>query len=375
MDNKLYDKIESTGEWWLDPWWEDRNWLGAERYPIELLSEAVGVLKEFFPAEWAKQLFDNPQQNIIMPILIGHNAMALGALFHLGFMCKRARSTQGFSSIVKRLRESDSDSAFFELEMGDIFLEKEIQVDFPRPGAQKTPDIIAHCSDIKIEIECKRLRTEAWNYWENNLTTMIMSVVSEIADRDGIELQIELNDRITDICFDDEKYPGFNEAISRGIVDKIKNTVVKKLEGQKLPVEFTVSGLMVGQALCKGDPGGTYVRGAAISNIAKLRRIITNGMFRGLPQLSGKVPGVLCIYSDYLPEPELVRVILDSLTIDSSKSVQSQFSPMSALLLFPRQTIFERNPPLLFENKNALFSFPQLEAAEHIKKSFAPLVA
>ena len=373
MNNELFNRVHDTGEWWLEPWWEDRDWWGAERYPPEEMRKGIEVLKELFPAEWAKQLFVNPQRNMVLANLIGHNAGALGVLFNLGAMVRRAQGMPGFSCLLQRLRGEESESAYFELEMAGIFLEKGMAVEFPHPGPQKTPDVIARCPDTNIEIECKRLRTEAWALWESDLTGTIVSEVGHITHRDDFDLQIDLDERITDIRVDDDNYPRVNEAILRGIVTTIKKTVSERLQRRELPVEFAVPGLMRGRALPKGSPGGSYVRGAIISRMAKLRRILTNGVLRGISQLSGTVPGVLCIYSDFLPEPALARTILDALTIESAADLQTQFTPMSALLLFPMQTLFERNPPLLLENKQARFPFRQLEAAQHIELALQPV--
>lgn len=376
MDNEIYDRITRTGEWWLDPWWEDHNYLGAERYPLDQFQESVETLKEMFPAEWAQRIFASLQENMILQILLGHNAGVLGALFHLGLMCKRTQNMPGFPALLTRLRKEDSESAFFELEMVNMFIEKGIHAELVLCAPQKTPDIVATFPDSTLEVECKRLQTEAWEHWHSSLTHTLISDVGAITHRDDFDLQIELNDRISEIFLDDDKYPGFNNAITLGIVAKIKNIVSEQMQGSELPVEFNVPGLMTGRALPKGNSGGSYVRGASISSVAKLRRIITNGVLRGLTQLSGKVPGMLCIYSDHLPEPELVRTILDSLTIEStSENHQAQFAAMSALLLFSRQTIFERTPPFLFENENARFPFGHLKAAGFIKSTLAPIMA
>lgn len=375
MNNELFGKIEETGQWWLDPWWENRNFLGAERYPLNQLQEAAEILKEMFPAEWAKQLFANPQQNAIMPILIGHSAGALSAFHRLGLVGKHAKDLSGFASVLRRLKWEDSDSAFFELEMAASFSEKGVRTEFIRPSSEKSPDIVAHCSDIVVEIECKRLQEEAWALRHDDLTRAILFDAAHVSQPYGVDWQIKLNERISEIFLDDEKYPGFNDAVIQGIAGKIKSIVNNTVQSKELPLEFEVPGLMTGRALPKGDPGGSYISGASISSIAKLRRIFTNGILRGIRQLSGKMPGVLCIYSDYLPEPELMRTILDSLTSESNQRLKQQFAPMSALLLFPRQTMFEYTAPNLFENRTASFPFSQLEAAQIVKSTFSPIVA
>jgi len=376
MNNELWDKIENTGEWWLDPWWEKRNWLGAERYPLEQLQESAEILKELFPAEWAKEHFSKkPEPNKVLAILIGHNAGALGALHHLGQAAKRLREKAGFLAILERLRNDDSESAYLELEMADIFAEKALSLEFPRPTSEKTPDIVVHFHDTTVEIECKRLKTEDWETWHDKLTNSILFEVGQLTHRDDFDLQIELNNRISEIFLSDQKCPGFNQAIVQGIATQIKLTVAKILRGSRLPVEFAIPDLMVGRALHKPAEGGSYIRGAEISGVAKFRRIITNGMLRGLTQLSGKVPGLLCIYSDYLPSPELARTVLDALTVGSSVELRHRFEPMSALILYPMSTIFMRNAPYLLENKSARTPFSDLEASAVVKSALAPIIA
>jgi hypothetical protein len=376
MNNELWQKIIDTGEWWVDPWWENRDWAGAERYPLSKLKESADILIKMFPAKWAKKHFANMGQNKVVSILIGHDAGTLSMFYFLGQAIIRLQKQSGFSNILERLRNDQNEGAYFELEIADIFAENNFTLEFPRPTPQKkTPDIIIHCCNTNVEIECKCLRSEEWEIWHSYLSQSIITETGQISHRNDFDLQIELNDRISEIFLSEEKYPGFNQALIRGISSKISEIISEKLQNKYLPVDFEVLGLMKGRALLKTAGEGSYITGAEISGIAKLRRIITNGILRGLDQLSGESPGVLCIYSDFLPTPDMARTVLDAFTIHSSTEIRKRFEVMSALLLFPMNTLFEINAPYILENKNARSLFSDLEIATVVQSFLKPIVA
>ncbi len=370
MNNNSSDKIGATGEWWHYPWWEDPKYLSTARDPVERIRELIDVLKEAFPADWAKQIWDNPRLSVVMPMLIGRGHPDFRNLIYLGRIIEALRGMRGYSEVLRRLKENESYSAFFEFQMAYAFAEKKIQVEFPQRAPSKIPDILAFCSDTPVEIECKYLNTEEWEQWERELTQTIMHEVMDVTHRHDFAVQIELNPRIADIRFDEKRYPQFNDSIMRGIVETIRDKVIEKLAVEKLPVELEIDGLKMGRILPQDAQSHSSVSGAEISGVAKLRRIFTNAISMAAEQLSGKSPGVVCVYSDFVPEPGLTRVVLDALT----SHLNARFAAISALMLFPMQTVFEHHAPLLLENKFARFPFSSLQAKTVFVSAFDPRI-
>jgi hypothetical protein len=204
------------------------------------------------------------------------------------------------------------------------------------------------------------------------LTRNVIGEVTAITHRHDFVIQIELNQRIADIRFDEARYPGFNDAVMNGVVEAVKSIVVEKLQAGQLPAELEIDGLMTGKLFLKQENVDSSVSGASTSSVAKLRRIITNAVLEAAEQLSGDHPGVVCAYSDYIPEPGLARTVFDALT----KSLNERFSTISAVALFPMQLILSSyNPPLLIENRHARRSLSGHQALEILKSTFQPHVA
>jgi len=372
MNNGWFERVEATGEWWHDPWWESPEYLDATRHPIERVRTLIDGLREVFPAEWTKQLLDSPRQNIVLPALITRGHFPLRNLIRLGETIESVRNTPGFLDVLQRLKGGESNSAYFELQMAHAFAEKNVPVEFPKRSKTKTPDILAICSDGPIEIECKYLHTEKWEDWERELTHNVISEVASITHRDDFGVQIELNQRIADIRFDEMRYPGFNDAAMTGIVEAVKSIVVENLQAGQLPVELEIDGLMTGKLFLKQENVYSSVSGASISGVAKLRRIITNAVYEAAEQLSGNCPGIVCVYSDHIPEPGLARTVFDALT----KNLNERFSTISVVILFPMQLMLSsHNTPLLLENRHSRHSLRNHQALDILNSTFQPHAA
>lgn len=369
MSTGWFERIEATGEWWHNPWWEGPEYLNATRYSNERLRELIEVLKDTFPAQWTKQQLDSPRQNIVMPALIERGHFPLRKLIRLGETIESVRKAPGFPNVLQRLKAGESNSAYFELQMAHAFADKNVQVEFPKRAKTKTPDILARCADGPVEIECKYLHAEKWEEWERELTQNVISEVTSITHRQDFDVQIELNQRIADIRFDEGRYPGFNDAVMNGIVEAVKSIVVEKLQAGNLPSQLEIDGLMTGILFLKQENASSSVSGASISGVAKLRRIITNAVYEAAEQLSGNCPGVICVYSHYIPEPGLARTVFDALT----KNLNERFSAISAVMMFPMQLMLSSySPPLLIENRHARHNLLNHQALDILRSTFQP---
>ena len=180
------------------------------------------------------------------------------------------------------------------------------------------------------------------------------------------KIQLQLDPRLSDIHFDDEKEPVINEAIYTAIVSTIKDTVDKVLEANILPLDFEIGGLVTGTVFPDDADIKEETSGAQISTIAKLRRIFTNGFLRAEAQLPKEMSGIVAVYSDYLPDLPFARIIFDALT----GSQQKRFQHITALIIFPMQTYFHWTQPLLLDNKYSSVQYQTLQCATVIEDYF-----
>jgi len=111
MNSGWFERIQATGEWWHDPWWESQEYLNATRHPIERVRTLIDGLREVFPADWTKQLLDSPRQNIVMPTLITRGHFPLRGLIRLGETIESVRNKPGFLDVLQRLKGGESNSA------------------------------------------------------------------------------------------------------------------------------------------------------------------------------------------------------------------------------------------------------------------------
>lgn len=281
-------------------------------------------------------------------------------------MVRSLSKVDGFMPICKRLKGGQSRGAFFEIEMASVFAERNIQVELPRCGTDKSPDVIVHFPDQPVAIECKHLEKEKWEIWMERLHSDVhWAVTSDRPDR-KFKIQLQLDQTLSDIHFDSVKEPVVNEAIYKAILANIKNTVNKMLDTSTLPLNFEIPSLVAGTIYPANAQVEESTSGNAISTTAKLRRIFNNGFFRAEKQLPKEMPGIVAVYSDYLPDAAFSRIIFDAIT----GADRERFQHIAGLLIFPLQTLFQWTSPLLFENKFSTVSFENLSCASILKEEF-----
>ncbi len=363
---KTFEEIENTGEWWLQEGWKSDRGLKRQRYTNEEILSAIDTLKPIFTADWFRNSLRTSVRNIVVANLIHIGPPSNDFLIDLSQIVRSLQDVEGFGPVCERLKGKESESAFFEMEMASIFHEKGIKVEFAKRGKNKTPDIIAYFPGEPIAIECKHLEKEQWEIWVGKLHSAVHSAVTR-PDR-KFKIQLQLDPTLSDIHFDDEKEPVINEAIYSAILTNIKDIVDKMLETSILPVDFEIPSLVTATIFPVEAQIEETTSGAYISTTAKLRRIFTNGFLRAEKQLPKEMPGIVAVYSDYLPDPTFARIVFDAIT----KSQPERFKHVVALIIFPLQTYFYWTPPLLFDNKYSATPFHKLQCTRVIKDSFSP---
>jgi hypothetical protein len=363
---KPFDEIENTGEWWLQEGWHTCDSFKRKKYSTEEIVSGIETLKPIFTAKWFRDSLKTPVANIVIAQLIYIGPPSNDFLISFSRMIRSLKNVEGFLPVCERLKGDESESAFFELEMASIFSERNVQVEFPRRGKNKSPDVIAYFSDQSVAIECKYLQKEKWEIWMGKLHSAVHQTITRVRPDRKFKVQLQLDPTLSEIHFDDENEPAINEAIYTAILGNIKGIVEKVLGANIFPIKFEIASLVNGTIFSEEAQVEETTTGAHISTTAKLRRIFTNGFLRAENQLPKGMPGIVAVYSDYLPDPTFARIVFDAIT----QSQPERFKHIVALIVFPLQTYFHWSPPMLLDNKCSPILFHNLKCASIIKDSF-----
>ncbi|MGB1799779.1 MAG: hypothetical protein ACPHLK_03000, partial [Gammaproteobacteria bacterium] len=99
--------------------------------------------------------------------------------------------------------------------------------------------------------------------------------------------------------------------------------------------------------IIKNKGEDSYVSGMHISDPAKIRRILKNALFEALGQLPEDKIGIVAVLTSYLPNQQLLKLVLDSLIT----KFPEKYSKLNAVILFPYRNIFHYESPILFLNE------------------------
>jgi len=101
-----------------------------------------------------------------------------------------------------------------------------------------------------------------------------------------------------------------------------------------------------------------------ISHVAKLRRILQNGLFRAIEQLQGGHPGIAVIYTDHAPDPGLARAVFDAITRVRRESYRN----LLAMIILPIVDRARGGQHLLLSNVNSDFVDRRSRALDALKE-------
>jgi hypothetical protein len=100
----------------------------------------------------------------------------------------------GLKRTIDGLKGDKGESAFLELEAAYAFGRAGCQVQFPWEGGSKSPDVLVTFGDAIFAIECKRLRSKAWEGWEDSLTSTLINALPWMKGDRQISLQVASDD-------------------------------------------------------------------------------------------------------------------------------------------------------------------------------------
>lgn len=362
-----FEYLAQSGEWWLRPWWERQDRQVYCPYPKEDIARSSDVLKRYFDAAWTKELAARPRPNIVFPNLcIGGSTSALGLIAYLGKMIQTLEASDGLGRVIADLKGHKSESALLELETAYAFASAGYQVRFPREGGDKSPDVMATFGDINLAIECKRLQSEAWEGWEDTLTSQLVHKLPWVKGDRQISVQVKLNPRLTQVCMDGSKEPELNKAFLDAIVNKIVSAVTEAICRNDIPFELGINELASVRVVYRD--GGEYGSVSGMERVSPpiTRRIFQNGIIRACEQLPEGTAGIVVVYSKVLPEPQFFKFFFDV----ACQTQPERFSSVVAVALCSMQTIFRAISPAVIPNSHTRFQVCREKALEVLTSQF-----
>lgn len=361
--------VSQTGEWWKRQWWLPINRTVHCDYSDESIAQAVDTLQRFFDAPWAMELAKAPKPNIIFPALcISRSTSALNLVAYLGEMFRTVQESPGFGRVVTDLKQDKSESALLELESAYAFATAGYSVRFPPEGSTKSADVIIELDRVDLAIECKRLRTEAWEHWEDLLTNSLIAALPWTKDGQQICVEVAMNPRLSHIRMTDDEQE-LNRLFLGAIVDEIAGSTREAVSGDQFPVEVVVPEVAVIRVASR-DEGFGSISGMERSSAAGTRRILQNGVLRACQQLPPNTPGVAVIYSKTLPDKAFFKLFFEA----ACQGQRDRFSNLTCVLLCSLGTIAHASPPTILANPHTNFPHERDLAVGILKKTFGGLI-
>lgn len=366
-----FEFLKRSGEWWTQPWWEREDRQVFCPYAKEEIALSADILKRYFDTAWTKELAANPRPNIVFPNLcIGGSTSALGFIVYLGKMLHALEASDGVERTIADLKGDKSESALLELEAAYAFADAGYQVQFPSEGRDKSPDVMVAFGDSRLAIECKRLQSEAWEDWEDALTSQLISALPWTKGDRQISVQVALNRRLTQVCMNGDKEPELNRAFLDAIVHKTVSTVADAISRNDVPFELSINELASVRVVYRDDGEFGSVSGMERASPPITRRILQNGVIRACEQLPNGIPGIAVVYSRVLPDAQFFKMFFDA----ACQAQPERFSVVIAVVLCPMQTIFRATPPTVFTNKHTRFHGASERALDVLTSRFGGIL-
>lgn len=362
--------LEKTGDWSTAPWWE-RPDLPEELQPFRnRLRKASTILRRYFDAEWARDFALHPRKNLVFPELcIGGSTSAARFVSYLGQILNDLGRYAGIEQKIGDLKGEKSDSAFFELEVAHAFHENGFSLEFPREGGSKSPDILTTKGNLSFAVECKRLQSEIWENWETELTQKLFPAMSRSRDGKDLAVQIALNPRLTEVRLGDDNDALINAAFIEAIIEDVTASIDEVIVSHEPPIRFSVHELADITISHRDGDVTSSLHSMERTSPSLFRRIFQNGVLRAQQQLPAEVPGVICVYSKFVPHPQFTKLFLDAAYTCSDP----RFSNVVAIMICSLQTIFQRARPFIYPNAGT----PHIETRDAVlstlKKSFGAI--
>lgn len=250
----------------------------------EQLQKHIDFLRRHFTDEWVAKA-ETPTPNHLAFFLFG--VQGIGPLACLLAWSRTLRGLEGARGLDRKIAALHGDapsSTVFELQIASLFGQAGWSIEFIPRRDRKTPDVFALKGDQCVAVECKRLELQVWEKWTRTLSSGVTQAIAMTFAGSG-RRDVEFNPRLSDLQLG-ERWPKQNESLISELVDlvaeQITQLVTKSPAGGKadIPGIATIS-------FAPREGGGLHGRvgGIQVSQHAKARQVISNGVLRAAEQL------------------------------------------------------------------------------------------
>lgn len=336
-----FEVIKRTGTWWADPWWEGEQY--QSKIPLHEIRNHITSLSRVFDEPWVRKAIEAGPPNAILARLVGARGLwPFEDLMSLGRTIKVVSGARGFDRKVDSFIGKKSHATLFECQIAELFGQNHWHVSFLPECDRPTPDILIERDHRLAAVECKRLEEEAWEKWARELGMNILSV-PVIRELDNRTTSIEFDQRLTELLTKDDEA---SKGLLAEIVERVKSLFVA-LRTDPLPAKRSIPGV-VSVSVDHGPSGHQgSAGGIAISPHAKTRRIM-HKVTEALPQIGSSETGIVAVFSDYVPNPDLLDVAMAA----QLRANPAKFEGLAHVLVVTYSTIFEITPPVLWSHPN-----------------------
>ncbi len=360
----MKNQILETGRWWEDTWWEGEQYW--HNHPVEDVRAAAQTLRDFFPEKWVlEKLAADPHHPIIGKLCFERGVNAEHFIISTAEFFTLLSSAKGFGQKFADFTGKKYRSTQLEFQTAAVLVDAGLAVEFPPEASNKTADILARDGDTVIAIECKRLEQERWEAWASDLMNQVIFTLPHTSEGRDIVVQIGLDERLSEILMGPD-FDDFNRAIVEEICSRVQRAILGALGSRHLPINLEIPGIGKAAILPKDQGAWGSVSGMPISRVAKLRRILQNGLFRAVEQLQGEAPGIAVVYSDFSPDPGLARAAFDAIT----RARRASYRNLLAMIILPLTDKMLPDYRMVLENANSDFAEKRFRALDALRQGF-----
>jgi hypothetical protein len=358
--------------WAAEPWWEQPAYARHPPYPADAVRAAVENMRRYFDLDWWRVVISTHRRNVVAANLIGRGSIPLAFIYDLGTTIGLLENASGFQAKMRELKEGDkSASVLFEIQIAGILARAGLDVQFPKEGGGKSPDITVAGPGGRAAVECKRLECQDWEQWAHALAFSILRILPT-KPRAEMVLQIELDPDLSNILMGDDTCHGWNVAITRALTARVEQAVHETmLANSAIPADVDVPGIARVHLGYTGSTDGPKVTGIPSSPTRELRRILTNGLLNAATQIGRDVPGVVVVHCEHLPDAALARVVFDTAVNLKLTGLDN----VAALFILPTRYLFDSRRPLLVLNSRYPQPAGELEVVRVLTEAFQPTTA
>lgn len=350
--DQTQEHIRTTGEWWINPWWLKTTFMEVIPRSEAQIENAFEYLKKIFPASWAKGFPGDLLENHFLRSILYPTAFQRAHLIRLSERLQRLTGVPGLHAVIKALHgKRESDAADMELEFGDFFFQKGLEIEFPTPKSSKgkTPDIRIISNNHRFAVECKQLKVAKITAFTQSVYTEANFKLNEMAHARGLGWRF---------CFFDDTMANVWNLYSQGYdYTELINGWGKRIGDQldlavkngHWPVWIFMEGLGEG-IFHPSDGAGSTTRFPNTPDELLFRRLMTNALIPAAEQLANEpLPGLIAISVRDLPTDEYLSREINRFFGENTE----KYGNVVAVLVVPWQPWFYEDPPRLVFNRSA----------------------